>query len=56
MAEVCLYVILTLDSHIGPRAKSFRPIQLPQCQYDKEAHLGHIITCIYHMASRLGVK
>ena len=35
-------------SHIGPRAKSLRPIWLPQCQYDIEAHLGHTITCIYH--------
>ena len=46
MAEVCLKVILALDSHIGPPAKALRPIWLPQCQYDLEAHLGHIITCI----------
>ena len=49
MVEVCLWVILALDSHIGPRAKALGPIWLPQCQYDGhdlEAHLGHIITCI----------
>ena len=46
MAEVCLYVELALDSHIGPRAKAIGPIWLPQCQYDLEAHLGHTITCI----------
>ena len=47
MVEVCLYVILALDSHIGPRAKALGTIWLPQCQYDLEAHLGHIITCMY---------
>ena len=47
MVEVCLQVIMALDSHIGPQAKALGPIWLPQCQYDLEAHLGHIITCIY---------
>ena len=47
MAEVCLCVILALYSHIGPRAKALGPIWLPQCQYDLEAHLDHIIACIY---------
>ena len=43
MADVCLLVILALASHIGP--------WLPKCQYDLEAHLGHIITCIYCILS-----
>ena len=34
MALVCLLVILTLDSHIGPRAL--------------EAHFEHIITFLLH--------
>ena len=38
---------MALDSHIGPRAKALGPIWLPQCQYDLEAHLGHIIICNY---------
>ena len=42
MAEVCRYVILTLGSHIGPQADMAAPVPI-----DLEAHLGHIITCIY---------
>ena len=50
MVEVCLWVILALDSHIDPQAKVLRPIWLPQCQYDLKAHLGHKITCIYYVS------
>ena len=28
------------------RCRAWGPIWLPQCQYDQEAHLGHIIICI----------
>ena len=45
MVEVCLEVILALNSRVGPQAD----IRLPQCQYDLEAHLGHITTCIYDL-------
>ena len=36
-----------LTGATGPKALG--PIWLPQCQYDLEAHLGHIITCIYFL-------
>ena len=44
MAEVCLYVILKLDSHVGPRARpyynlfiTFSQIQSLLCRLDSEA-------------------
>ena len=46
MTEVCLLVILALNSHNRPRAKALWPIWLLQCQYDLEVHIGHIITCM----------
>ena len=52
MVVVCLTVILALDSHTGPRAKALGPIWLPQCLYDIEAHLGHIITCMQYYLVR----
>ena len=32
---------------IAIKAKALGPIWQPQCQCDLEAHLGHIITCMY---------
>ena len=37
-------------SHIGPRA-----YMAIQCHYDLEAHLGHIITYIYYMSSKIDI-
>ena len=38
---------MALSRHIGPRTKALWPIWLFKWQYDLEAHLGHIITCMY---------
>ena len=46
MAAVSLYIISALDKLLGPQAKALWPIWLPHSQYDLEAHLGHITTCI----------
>ena len=48
MVEVCLSVKLALACHLGPRAKAIGRIWLPILKYDLEAHLGHIITCMYN--------
>ena len=34
------------------KVKSLRAYMAIQCQYDLEAHLGHIITCIYRATNR----